>query len=64
MKFITDFGKPLVMINNKTQVATELPRYAAWQPDEDRDKNNVVETSNDLEYLKSKYSTNAVFKIK
>ena len=53
--FITDMGEKLKMTNQKTGKITELPRFAYWD-DMGRNKAEVKECSDDLEYLKKKYN--------
>jgi len=53
--FITDMDiEDRNLRNIDTGVVMELPRYAAWGYI-NRDKNEVMETSNDLQYLQEKY---------
>ena len=60
MKHITDFGREIEMTKTAIVCGKErktkefLPRYAMWT-DEGQRKMNVVECSNDLEYLRKKY---------
>ena len=55
--FITDFGKRLKMVETGTGKVTYLPRYAVWG-EKGRDRNEVIETSNNLKYLKNKWGKN------
>jgi len=53
--FITDLGENL---------ASQLPRYGVWSSDNPRNKPNVIDTSDDVEYLKRKYRIKEVHAIR
>lgn len=57
---ITDLGKNHFIMNVNTQEELELERYAVWKLSGNVMK-EVIEVSNDVEYLKSKYNLNEVF---
>lgn len=52
-KCITDFGKSHPLTTPDGKVFDTLPRYAVWSNTGRKDE--VIETSNDLKYLKKKY---------
>lgn len=59
--FISDNGKEIEMVVedqiNKKAFKRKLARYAVWEyGKQGKDKHEVSETSNDLEYLKKKYN--------
>lgn len=63
--FITDLGDkyPIVyLLNNKKE---SLKRYGVWGYDINKGKNQVIETSNNLDQLMAKYNvkSNQVFPI-
>lgn len=59
--FITDYQKEMVVTDVETgTIMMTLPRYAAWAYDQNRCRNQVVECSNDLAMLKTKYQTDHV----
>ena len=63
---ISDMGEELIatsMIDEKKQPDIKIPRYGVWRLEGSTMK-EVVETSNDLNMLKSKYHTDRVVKIK
>ena len=51
------------MVDNFTGEVTELPRYGAWISDNGVAK-GIVDTSDDLEYLKTRYNTDQIVSIK
>lgn len=53
--FITDNGENLELTNQQTGEVMRLPRYGYWE-DLGRQKPEVKELSDDLEYLKKKYN--------
>ena len=61
--FITDMGHTQPVIDKRTgKTIFMLPQFGVWG-DKGRGKPEVIESSNDLEYLKKKYNTEQVIKI-
>lgn len=53
--FITDLGENLECRGEDGTVAMTLPRYGVWVYDAGKGKPQVVESSDNLEYLRTKY---------
>jgi len=54
--FILDSGSEVEMINNIDKSKIKIPRYAAWVYGcQGKNKSEVAECSNDLNYLMKKY---------
>ncbi len=55
-RYITDFGDSHDVTDIKTrEVVMKLPRYGVWGYDPAKKKDQVIETGDDLEKLKSEY---------
>ncbi|MFV2015669.1 MAG: hypothetical protein ACC656_09595, partial [Candidatus Heimdallarchaeota archaeon] len=62
-KFIIDSGEsPIIFTNTNTSEEIRLPRYAVWAVKGHR-KPIVIDTNNDLELLRTKHSTDRVYKV-
>jgi len=61
--WITDMGESLTIRNESGAKVGVLDRYAVWA-DSPRDKAEVVETSNDFQYLSEKYNVDVIIPIK
>jgi len=56
MGFITDYGESITLTSTiPGRENMIIPRYAYWGYDQSKGKNQVKETSGDLDYLKKKY---------
>lgn len=54
--FISDLGdKPLDLRNVETGEILHIPRYGVWELKNPKEKGEVIETSDNLEDLQSKY---------
>ncbi|MCK9227607.1 MAG: hypothetical protein M0P30_07430 [Syntrophorhabdaceae bacterium] len=53
--FITDLGETMECRKEDGAVEIIVPRYGVWVYDAGKGKPQVVEASDDLEYLKTKY---------
>ncbi|HOS60340.1 MAG TPA: hypothetical protein PK661_09610 [Syntrophorhabdaceae bacterium] len=60
MPYITDLGIDVTKYDGKINIL----RYGVWDYDSDKGRDKVLECSNNLEYLKTKYNTNKIIRIR